>query len=41
MFSLTALLVGVIAWLEPMRLTAEFGQINLVLLVLVVGDLLG
>jgi alpha-1,2-mannosyltransferase len=41
MLSLTALLVGVIAWLEPMRLTAELGQINLVLLVLVVGDLLG
>ena len=41
MLSLATLLVGVIAWLEPMRLTAELGQINLVLLVLVVGDLLG
>jgi alpha-1,2-mannosyltransferase len=41
MLGLTALLVGVIAWLEPMRLTAELGQINLILLVLVVGDLLG
>jgi alpha-1,2-mannosyltransferase len=40
MVSLTALLVGVVAWLEPMRLTAELGQINIVLLVLVVGDLL-
>jgi alpha-1,2-mannosyltransferase len=40
MFSLAALLVGVIAWLEPLRLTAELGQINIVLLVLVVGDLL-
>jgi alpha-1,2-mannosyltransferase len=40
LFSLTALLVGVIAWLEPVRLTAELGQINLVLLVLVVADLL-
>jgi alpha-1,2-mannosyltransferase len=40
MLSLAALLVGVIGWLEPMRLTAELGQINLVLLVLVVGDLL-
>jgi alpha-1,2-mannosyltransferase len=39
--SLVALLVGVLAWLEPMRLTAELGQINLVLLVLVVTDLLG
>jgi alpha-1,2-mannosyltransferase len=38
--SLAALLVGVIVWLEPIRLTAELGQINLVLLVLVVGDLL-
>jgi alpha-1,2-mannosyltransferase len=40
MLSLAALLVGVISWLEPMRLTAELGQINIVLLVLVVGDLL-
>jgi alpha-1,2-mannosyltransferase len=39
--SLTALLIGVIAWLEPLRLTAELGQINVVLLVLVVVDLLG
>ncbi len=38
---LAALLVGVVAWLEPIRLTAELGQINLVLLVLVVADLLG
>jgi alpha-1,2-mannosyltransferase len=38
--SLAALLIGVISWLEPLRLTAELGQINLVLLVLVVGDLL-
>jgi alpha-1,2-mannosyltransferase len=40
LLSLTALLVGVIAWLEPLRLTAELGQINLVLLLLVVVDLL-
>jgi alpha-1,2-mannosyltransferase len=40
LLSLAALLVGLIAWLEPMRLTAELGQINLVLLVLVVSDLL-
>ena len=38
--SLAALLIGVISWLEPLRLTVELGQINLVLLVLVVGDLL-
>jgi alpha-1,2-mannosyltransferase len=41
MVSLAALLIGVIAWLEPLRLTAELGQINVVLLVLVVVDLLG
>jgi alpha-1,2-mannosyltransferase len=40
LFSLAALLVGVIAWLEPMRLTAELGQINVLLLVFVVADLL-
>jgi len=40
LFALAALLAGVIAWLEPVRLTAELGQINLVLLALVVGDLL-
>jgi alpha-1,2-mannosyltransferase len=40
LFSVAALLIGLIAWLEPMRLTAELGQINIVLLVLVVGDLL-
>ena len=38
--SLAALLVGVIAWLEPLRLTAELGQINVILLVLVAVDLL-
>src|SRR4051812_17448008 len=37
---LAALLIGVIAWLEPLRLTAELGQINVALLVLVVVDLL-
>ncbi|RDH77327.1 DUF2029 domain-containing protein [Mycolicibacterium moriokaense] len=37
--SLAALLVGLTAWLEPIRLTAELGQINIILLVLVVGDL--
>jgi alpha-1,2-mannosyltransferase len=38
--ALSALLVGLSAWLEPIRLTAELGQINLVLLALVVADLL-
>ncbi|MBV8929479.1 MAG: DUF2029 domain-containing protein [Mycobacteriaceae bacterium] len=41
LWSLATLLFGVIAWLEPMRLTAQLGQINLLLLVLVVADLLG
>jgi alpha-1,2-mannosyltransferase len=40
LIALTAMLVGLIAWLEPIRLTAELGQINLVLLALVVVDLL-
>jgi alpha-1,2-mannosyltransferase len=41
LWSLTALLVAVCAWLEPIRLTAQLGQINLLLLALVVADLVG
>ncbi|HME48275.1 glycosyltransferase 87 family protein [Mycobacterium sp.] len=41
LWSLTALLVAVCAWLEPVRLTARLGQINLMLLAVVVADLLG
>jgi alpha-1,2-mannosyltransferase len=39
--SLTALLVGLVVWLEPVRLTAQLGQINVVILAVVVADLLG
>jgi alpha-1,2-mannosyltransferase len=41
LWGLTALLVAVCAWLEPVRLTAQLGQINLLLLAVVVADLLG
>lgn len=41
LWGLTALLVAVCAWLEPIRLTAQLGQINLSLLAVVVADLLG
>jgi alpha-1,2-mannosyltransferase len=41
LWGLTALLVAVCAWLEPIRLTAQLGQINLLLLAVVVADLLG
>jgi alpha-1,2-mannosyltransferase len=41
LWSLTALLVGLAVWLEPIRLTIQLGQINLVVLTLVVADLLG
>ncbi|MGH3558305.1 MAG: glycosyltransferase 87 family protein [Mycobacterium sp.] len=41
LWSLTALLVGLVAWLEPVRLSLQLGQINIVILVLVLTDLLG
>ncbi|MBO0864783.1 MAG: DUF2029 domain-containing protein, partial [Mycobacterium sp.] len=41
LWSLTALLVGLVAWLEPFRLSLQLGQINIVILVLVLADLLG
>ncbi|MDT5131866.1 MAG: alpha,2-mannosyltransferase, partial [Mycobacterium sp.] len=41
LWSLSALLVAVTAWLEPVRLTVQLGQINLVILAVVVADLLG
>ena len=40
LWSLTALLVGVVAWLQPIRLSIQLGQINLVILAVVVADLL-
>jgi alpha-1,2-mannosyltransferase len=36
-----ALLVGLVVWLEPIRLSLQLGQINLVILAVVVADLLG
>jgi alpha-1,2-mannosyltransferase len=41
LWSLGALLVGLVAWLEPIRLSLQLGQINLVILAVVVADLLG
>lgn len=41
LWSLTALLVGLVVWLEPFRLSLQLGQINIVILVLVLADLLG
>ncbi len=41
LLSLTALGAGLVAWLEPVRLTLELGQINVVILAVVVADLLG
>jgi alpha-1,2-mannosyltransferase len=41
LWSLTALLVGLLIWLEPVRMTVQLGQINLVILAVVVADLLG
>ncbi|HZA12160.1 glycosyltransferase 87 family protein [Mycobacterium sp.] len=40
LWSLTALLVGVSAWLEPVRLSVQLGQINVAILAIVVADLL-
>jgi alpha-1,2-mannosyltransferase len=39
-WGLTALLFGLAVWLEPLRLSLQLGQINIVILVLVVADLL-
>ena len=35
-----ALLIGLVAWLEPVRLSLQLGQVNLVILAVVVADLL-
>ncbi|WP_082929522.1 glycosyltransferase 87 family protein [Mycobacterium sp. 852013-51886_SCH5428379] len=40
LWGLTALLVAPILWLEPVRLSLQLGQINLVIMALVVADLL-
>ena len=41
LWSLTALLVGLVAWLEPFRLSLQLGQVNIVILAIVLADLLG
>ncbi|MDA3660054.1 glycosyltransferase 87 family protein [Mycobacterium xenopi] len=40
LWALTALLVGLVAWLEPFRLSLQLGQINIAILAIVVADLL-
>jgi alpha-1,2-mannosyltransferase len=41
LWSLGALLIGLVAWLEPIRLSLQLGQVNLLILAIVVADLLG
>jgi alpha-1,2-mannosyltransferase len=41
LWSLGALLVALVLWLEPVRLSLQLGQVNLVILAVVVADLLG
>lgn len=41
LWSLGALLTGLVCWLEPVRLSLQLGQVNLVILAVVVADLLG
>ena len=41
LWRLTALLMALICWLEPVRLSLQLGQVNLVILAVVVADLLG
>ncbi len=40
LWSLAALLLGLVVWLEPIRLTLQLGQINIAILALVVADVL-
>ena len=41
LWAVGALLVGLVAWLEPVRLSLQLGQVNLLILAVVVADLLG
>ncbi len=41
LWSLGALCVGLVVWLEPVRLSLQLGQVNLVILAIVVADVLG
>lgn len=40
LWSLAALLVGVMIWLEPVRQSVQLGQINLVILAVIIADVL-
>lgn len=40
LWALTALLMALVVWLEPVRLSLQLGQVNLVIMALVVADLL-
>lgn len=40
LWSLVALLVGLLSWIEPIRLSVQLGQINLLILAVVTADLL-
>jgi alpha-1,2-mannosyltransferase len=41
LWGLCAMLTGLVCWLEPVRLSLQLGQVNLVILAVVVADLLG
>jgi alpha-1,2-mannosyltransferase len=41
LWGLTALLVGLLIWLEPVQRSVQLGQINLLILAVVLADLLG
>jgi alpha-1,2-mannosyltransferase len=41
LWPIAALLVGLVAWLEPVRLSLQLGQVNPLILAVVVADLLG
>jgi alpha-1,2-mannosyltransferase len=40
-WGITMMLAGLCLWLEPVRYSAEYGQINMLLLAIVVADVLG
>lgn len=41
LWGLGAMLTGLVCWLEPVRLSLQLGQVNLVILAVVVADVLG
>jgi alpha-1,2-mannosyltransferase len=40
LWALTALLTGVVVWVEPVRLSLQLGQINIVVMTIVIADVL-